>query len=156
MEATLRLHGDARPGLAVQAAADGVHQRAVGERREGDDVGGVGDGVHLGDEAQIVEGRLAVHHLVQDAAQAPDVRRAPHLRACQVFATECWNPGMIDLAPLLRACRRRSRATLAVRQRPSWRHHLSRPGCGKTVHVQVAPPFGAVDGRGCRQRQTWL
>ena len=38
------------------------------------------------------EGRVAVHHLVQNAAQAPDVRRAAHLQAgldCEVGASRC-------------------------------------------------------------------
>ena len=42
---------------------------------------GVCDGVHLLDEGQGRKGGVAMHHLVQNAAQAPNVRRPPNLRS---------------------------------------------------------------------------
>jgi hypothetical protein len=73
------LHGDPGAGVAVQAAAQHVGKGGVGQWREGHLVRLVGDGVHLLDEGQVGEGGVAVHHLVQNAAQAPQVRRPPHL-----------------------------------------------------------------------------
>ena len=72
-ETGARLHGDAGGGLAVEAAADDGGQRGVAQRGHGDAVRLVGDGVHLLDELQRREGRVPVHHLVQDAAQAPHI-----------------------------------------------------------------------------------
>lgn len=43
-------------------------------------VGRVADGIHLWDEGQLCKGGAAVDHLVQDAAQAPDIRRTTNLQ----------------------------------------------------------------------------
>jgi hypothetical protein len=84
------LHGDPGAGVAVQAAAQHVGKGGVGQWGEGHLVRLVSDGVHLLDEGQVGEGGVAVHHLVQNAAQAPQVRRPPHLAsiaAQNVYAT---------------------------------------------------------------------
>mmetsp|Transcript_3107 Transcript_3107/g.7331 ORF Transcript_3107/g.7331 Transcript_3107/m.7331 type:complete len:281 (+) Transcript_3107:456-1298(+) len=72
------LHRDPRPGVAVEAAANKVEQVAVVEVRELDRVVGVRDRVHLLDEGKGGERRRAVHHLVEDAAERPDVGGPPH------------------------------------------------------------------------------
>ena len=67
------LHLDAGPGASVQAALDGVCQSSVLDGVKGDAVARVCDGMHLLDEGQGREGCVTVHHLIQDAAQAPYV-----------------------------------------------------------------------------------
>ena len=49
--------------------------------REVNDVGFVGDGVHLLDEGEVRKGGAAVDHLVEDATQGPDVGRSTHFDA---------------------------------------------------------------------------
>lgn len=67
------LHLDAGPRAPVQAALDCVCQSSILDGVKGNAVARVCDGVHLLDEGQSREGGVAVHHLVQDAAQAPNV-----------------------------------------------------------------------------------
>lgn len=69
-------HADPRGWAAVQAPRDDVGQLGVADGRHGDGVVGVDDGVHLLDKGEVGKGGVAVHHLVQDAAEAPYVRRA--------------------------------------------------------------------------------
>ena len=85
-------HGDARARVTVQAAADHVRKRGVAQWRHVDHVRRVGDGVHLLDKRQRRERRVARHHLVQDAAQAPDVRWAAHLARTKQCRWYCALP----------------------------------------------------------------
>ena len=56
-------NGDARARVAVEAAPDDVGERGIAQRGHVDGVAGVGDGVHLLNEGQRREGRVAVAHL---------------------------------------------------------------------------------------------
>ena len=83
------LTGDERPlgRIAVEAALDGVHHGRVLELREGDFVVVVHDGHQLRHERlDVLEGRVPVDHLVQDAPQGPDVARAAQLELARPFA----------------------------------------------------------------------
>ena len=118
-ETGARLHGDSGGGLAVEAAADDIGQRRVAQGGHGYAVGLVGDGVHLLDELQRREGRVAIHHLVQDAAQAPHVRWPPHLpdppfcllstRCCRPFAL--WSCAREMLQQRSHSCSSEPRST---------------------------------------------
>mmetsp|Transcript_36423 Transcript_36423/g.120038 ORF Transcript_36423/g.120038 Transcript_36423/m.120038 type:complete len:590 (-) Transcript_36423:1692-3461(-) len=72
--------GRAEGGLPLQAAPQHVHHVRVARGREGDCLARVGDRLQLlVDGAQVREGGVPVHHLVEDAAEGPDVRGAAEL-----------------------------------------------------------------------------
>lgn len=79
------LHGDACARISVQALLHDVEQGCILDGVKGNAVVRVGDGMHLLNECQSAEGRVPIHHLVQDAAQAPDVRRPAHLQATRLI-----------------------------------------------------------------------
>ena len=69
-------------GRALEAALEHVLDVRVAERREGDLLARVGDGVELlVDVLQVRKGRVPMHHLIEDAAKRPDVRGASELEA---------------------------------------------------------------------------
>lgn len=67
------LHSDSAAGVAVQAALHSLYQSSIADGGEFYAVLRVGDGMHFLYEGQGREGRVTIHHLVEDAAQAPDV-----------------------------------------------------------------------------------
>lgn len=74
------LHRNSFMGISGQTALEGVLQRSVLDLWEVYPVIAVGDGMHLEKELQSREGGVAMYHLIQDAAQAPDIRSTTNLR----------------------------------------------------------------------------
>ena len=65
------LHLNAGPGASVQAALDCVCQSSILDGVKGDAVTWICNGMHLLDEGQGRERRVTIHHLIQNAAEAP-------------------------------------------------------------------------------------
>ena len=68
------LHLNACSGAPVQASLDGVSQSSILDGCKGNAVAWICDGMHLLDESQSREGSVPIHHLVQNAAETPDIR----------------------------------------------------------------------------------
>jgi len=73
------LHLNACSGAPVQASLDGVSQSSILDGCKGNAVAWVCDGVHLLNESQSREGSVSIHHLIQNAAKTPDIRRPANL-----------------------------------------------------------------------------
>ena len=144
-DARARRHGDARARVAVQAAADDVSKRRVAQRRHVDRVRRVGDCMHLLDEGQRREGRVAGHHLVQDAAQAPHVGRPAHL------AGRAGRRGCVSCGPGLGHCEqahwRRAAAAPGFRVRRAAPHRPPHACTRRLGGAAVSGPRGSLQPR---------
>lgn len=67
-------HLDTGPWASVQTAFDGVPQSSILDRAEINLEAWVCDGMHFLDEGQRGKGGVAIHHLVENATQTPDIR----------------------------------------------------------------------------------
>ncbi|KAA6420465.1 MAG: oxidoreductase FAD-binding domain-containing [Trebouxia sp. A1-2] len=63
----------------MEASLDGVSQSGILDGCKGNAIAWVSDGVHLLNKCQSREGGVSIHHLVQDAAKTPNVRRPANL-----------------------------------------------------------------------------